>query len=190
MMRPHTQSGVFVVVAVFFAAQTGLAQELINRREQHRKMELATAGMIYDHYCAHCHGENGTGGGRLWPSELSPKPANLTALGENEDYLIEAIRNGSGVHGKSNLCPPWRRTITPVNTQRLARYVLALADDNLTGLDMPDSPPSRHGFEPVADPFPWFVCLFIVAEIGLLLAMFRHRKGGVVRVRQDTAVRG
>ena len=190
MVRPHVKSRVFAFVAVLFVAQPGRAQELINRREQHRKMELLTPQMIYTHYCAHCHGEDGTGGGRLWPSELSPKPADLRALGVNEDYLIAAIREGSGVHGKSNRCPPWGRTISPADVQRLARYVLALANGNLTGLDMPDSLPSMDGLEPVTDPFPWVVCLFIVAEMGLLVLMFRHRKGGVDLVRQDTAMRG
>ncbi len=170
--------------------QVASGQEIIDRRDQARKWVLTSPQTIYTHYCAHCHGEDGTGGGRLWPTELSSKPADLTSLGESEEYLITAIREGSAVHDKSNLCPPWGRTITSVNTQRLARYVLALADGNLTGLNMPDSPPSMHGLEPVTDPFPWVVCLFIVAEIGLLLVMLRHKKGGVVRVRQDTAVCG
>ncbi len=181
--------GAFALVMVAFIAQTGRGQEIINRQEQARGMVLTTPQSIYRHYCAHCHGENARGGGRLWASELSPTPANLTTLGVSEDYLIAAIRDGSTAHGKSNLCPPWGRTISPANIERLARYVASL------GAETSMSPPARAEAlgslsDPVREPFPWLLGLFIPAEVGVLWVMLQRRKGGASRVPQDSVVRG
>lgn len=181
--------GAFALVTVAFISQTGRGQEIINRQEQARRMVLTTPQSIYRHYCAHCHGEDAMGGGRLWASELSPTPANLTTLGVSEDYLITAIRDGSASHDKSNLCPPWGRTISPANIERLARYVVSLGDK--TSL----SPPARAEAggslsEPVREPFPWVLGVFILAEVGVLGVMFQLRKGGASRVPQDPVMRG
>jgi mono/diheme cytochrome c family protein len=175
------KSRALALFIVLFIAQAGHGQEIINRQEQARGIVLTTPQSIYRHYCAHCHGEDATGGGRLWSSELSPTPANLTMLGAGEDYLIEAIRDGSTVHGKSNLCPPWGRTISPANIERLARYVASLGGKSSM------SPPARAEArgslpEPVREPFPWLLGLFILAEVGVLSVMLQRRKGGASRV--------
>lgn len=183
------KSSAFAFVMVLFIAQVGRGQEIVNRREQARSMVLMTPQSIYGHYCAHCHGEDATGGGRLWSSELSPTPANLTTLGADEDYLIAAIRDGSTAHGKSNLCPPWGRTISSANIERLARYVASLGGKTTT------SPPPRARaggslHEPLREPFPWLLGLLIPAEVGVLWVMLQRRKGDASHVPQDTAVRG
>jgi mono/diheme cytochrome c family protein len=162
------KGGAFALAMVPFIWQTGRGQEIINRQEQARGMVLTTPQSIYRHYCAHCHGENAMGGGRLWASELSPTPANLTTLGVSEDYLIAAIRDGSTAHGKSNLCPPWGRTISPANIERLARYIASLGGKKPT-----DSNPSVSSMltatpEAVREPFPWLLSIVLLAEIGLL----------------------
>lgn len=161
-----------LLIMVLHGAQVASGEEVINRREQARRMLVATPESIFAHYCAHCHGDDGTGGGRLWPTELSVKPADLTALGVGEDYLIEAIREGSAVHGKSNLCPPWGRTIAAQDVQRLARYIASL------GGDAP--PPSENTSDPprqAAEPFPWLLGAVLMAETVVLLWMLRARKG-------------
>ncbi len=183
------KSRAFALVMVLLIAQAGRGQEIINRQEQARGMVLTTPHSIYRHYCAHCHGEDARGRGRLWASELSPTPANLTMLGADEDYLIAAIRDGSTAHGKSNLCPPWGRTISPVNIERLARYVASLGGK--TSMSPPARAEARGSLpEPVREPFPWLLGLFILAEIGVLGGMLRRRKEGSSLVRQDPVVRG
>ncbi len=183
------KGGAFALAMVPFISQTGRGQEIINRQEQARGMVLTTPQSIYRHYCAHCHGENARGGGRLWASELSPTPANLTTLGVSEDYLIAAIRDGSALHGKSHLCPPWGRTISPANIERLARYVASLGGK--TSMSPPARAEARGALpEPVREPFPWLLGLFILAEIGVLGGMLRRRKEGSSLVRQDPVVRG
>ncbi len=173
-----------LLVMVLYAAQDAPGQEIINRREQARRMLLATPRSIYGHYCAHCHGDDGTGGGRLWPTELSVKPADLTALGAGEDYLIEAIREGSAVHGKSNLCPPWGRTIAPMDVQRLARYIAALGGESSSEPQAPApglSAPSAFGGPPeglpapVNEPFPWLLGAVLLAEVVVVGWMLRTK---------------
>ena len=46
--------------------QTAGADEFINRRRQVQGAALTTREGLYLHYCAHCHGEQGKGDGRLW----------------------------------------------------------------------------------------------------------------------------
>ena len=171
------KSGALALVMVLSIAQAGRGQEIINRQEQARAMVLTTPQSIYRHYCGHCHGEDATGSGRLWATELSPTPANLTTLGEGEDYLIAAIRDGSTAHGKSNLCPPGGRTISPANIERLARDVASLSDKTSTSLPAPIET-SMSLPEPVREPFPWLLGLFIPVEVGVLWVMLQRRKGG------------
>jgi mono/diheme cytochrome c family protein len=158
----------FAVSLVLLGPQVANGQEVIKRREQARGMFLATPQGIYAHYCAHCHGDDAEGGGRLWPTELSPGPADLTALNASEDDLIAVIRDGLAAHGKSNLCPPWGRTISSANIKRLARYILSLGGKKPT-----DSNPSVSSVltatpGAVREPFPWLLSIVLLAEIGLL----------------------
>ncbi len=70
---------------------------------------------LYMHYCAICHGEKGDGAGRYYGFGLEPKPADFTddRFFEKRDseLLYKAISEGSASVGRSNLCPPWGRTL-------------------------------------------------------------------------------
>ena len=160
-------------------------EELINRRDQARRAFLATPQSLYVHYCAHCHGEDATGGGRLWVAELPSSPADLTALGADKEYVIAVIRNGSAAHGKSNLCPPWGRTISLANQERLAQYIVSLD----TQTSQPASQPAASP-EPVREPFPWFLLAAVLGEIFLLWAVLRRRKEVSTDVPQDSPLHG
>ncbi len=155
--------GAAVLAMIAPSASLGQEDLTIDRRQQARDAFLATPQGVYEHYCAHCHGDDGTGGGRLWASELSPPPADLTALGEDRDYVIEAIRDGSAVHGKSNLCPPWGSTISATNIERLAQHVVSLGGERASEMDV----------QPVSASFPWLLLLIVLAEIALLWWMLR-----------------
>lgn len=161
------------------------SQEFINRREEARAAVLATPRNTYAHYCAHCHGDDATGTGRLWASELSPQPADLTRLGANQDYLVAAIRDGSAAHGKSNLCPPWGPTISTIDIERLAQYIVSLA-----GKGSPAASMRRTPWKPAREPFPWVVVGLLLAETGLLWRMLRPGKGVSHGLSDDPALRG
>ncbi len=168
--------------------QTPAGEEFINRREEARDAFLATPAGIYLHYCAHCHGDNGTGGGRLWSTGLSPTPADLTATQLDQAALVEFITKGSAASGgESSFCPPWGRTISAPNVQRIARHIVSLSG----------SPPPRTQEEetqaselktPSAGT-PWKLLGVIVAEIGLLLWMVFRKRGPSHAVSKDPAVR-
>ncbi len=160
------------------ASSPAHAQELTNRRDQARRAFLATPAGMYEHYCAHCHGPDGAGSGLFWDADMTPKPADLTALpaeGADHDYLVEAIRDGSAVHGKSTLCPPWGRTISPDNIQRLARYIGALGAEKTPApaaalAELPTTGPADG--PPGDEPFPWSLAGIVAAEGLVLLGLF------------------
>ncbi len=160
-------------VAAACVPQVAMAQELINRRDQAQEAFLATPQGIYRHYCAHCHGDDAEGDGRLWATELSPSPADLTALKAAKQYVIAVIRDGSAAHGKSNLCPAWGRTISPENVARLAQYIVSLGGET----SQPRSSPAA-GAEPVREPFAWLLGAVLLAEILVLWRLLRHKKEG------------
>lgn len=147
---------------------------IINRREQARGAFLATPQGVYQNYCAHCHGENGRGGGRLWASDLSPAPADLTATELDHEALALFIAEGSQAAGRSNLCPPWGRTISSQNITRLTRYILSLSGEIPVE---PPKPPAAS--ESPQEPVPWSVVLIVIAEIltiGVLMRRIRMCK--------------
>ena len=165
-------AGAAVVALLGPPAAAGEGDVLVDRRDQARRAFLASPRGMYGHYCAHCHGEKGKGDGRLWASELSPKPADLTALDEDKSYLIEAIRDGSGVHGKSDLCPPWGRTISPQNVDRLARHLLSL------GPETEPAPAETRAGGSTRESFPWFLVVVLALEAIVLLGMQVKRMRG------------
>ncbi|MEK7685042.1 MAG: cytochrome c [Verrucomicrobiota bacterium] len=140
-----------------------LGWPLIPRGEQARQDFLASPKGIYLHYCAHCHGDDGKGEGRLWSTELSPKPADLTVLRADKGTLLKGIRDGPPAVAKPNLCPPWGRTIPPDKIERLAQYLLSLAGQSQT----PSVRPAASAGV-VAQPVPWLLLVLIPAECALL----------------------
>lgn len=187
-MTPSKAVGRTAVLTLCLAtlgAKSAESQELINRREEARAAIAATPQSLYAHYCAHCHGDDATGSGRLWASDLSPQPTDLTALTVDQDYLVAAIRDGSAAHGKSNLCPPWGRTITPADIERLAHYIASLGSQSAQARTEPAGTPN-----PVREPIPWLLAGLVLAEFVLLREIFRRRKVASNVLSQDPSLRG
>lgn len=163
-----TEGGALAVLALVLGSGRVDGQEFINRQAQARGMFLATPRGIYDHYCAHCHGDEAKGNGRLWSSELAPTPTDLTALGASEQDVVAMIRDGSAALGKSNLCPPWGRTLSAPDIERLARYLVSLAGRT------PPPPVSAARREPERGPFPWIPTTALLGEAVLLWRLVRR----------------
>ncbi len=174
----------FALCTVLLIGQRAQAQDFINRRQQARGIFRASPEGIYRHYCAHCHGDDAKGTGRLWVSELSPSPTDLTRLTASEESVVAAIRDGSAAHGKSSLCPPWGRTLSLPDIQRLARYIISLGDKAAPAPSKPALP------EPPQDGFPWVLPIVLAGEIALLWWMLRHTQEASNAIRQDPLVRG
>lgn len=147
-------------------------REFVDRRRQALVVPLQTPPGLFLAYCAPCHGDDATGGGRFWVSELTPAPADLTTLGADLAYVLETIRNGSQSHGKSNLCPPWVLTLPDADVQRLALYVLALDPTNL----VPEEPAAEAAPIRRAQPFPWLLLFVLVAEGVIIWFLLRRRR--------------
>lgn len=160
---------ILTIVSGLLALQD-VERELFDRRDEARGAFLATPHGIYAHYCGHCHGNDAKGGGRLWASELSPSPPDLTATRLEEAALKEFITQGSSASGRSSLCPPWGKTISPLDVERLAGYVASLGGR---------TPPKRQGSALTAAPgsIPWLWVGAILGEFVLLgWLLFRRRR--------------
>ncbi len=184
-------------------------EEFINRRRQVQGAALTTREGLYLHYCAHCHGEQGKGDGRLWttgPSRPASANLDLSTTQRDQAALVKFITEGSAASGGSNFCPPWGRTISPPNVQRLARYIGLLggtaspaaggtASPAAGGTASPaaggtaEPPPPQAETQPAGAPFPWDLLGLILAEVGLLLWMVLRNRGSSHVVPENLAVR-
>jgi mono/diheme cytochrome c family protein len=83
---------------------------------------------LFSHYCVTCHGEASHGDGQN-AYNLDPKPPDFAASlkGHPEAYWRQIIEGGSSAVGRSPLCPPWGRTLTPTEIDALMAYLGVLA---------------------------------------------------------------
>ena len=132
---------------------------IINRRDEARRAYLSSPSGVYYQYCAHCHGEDGSGDGRLWVSDLSPKPSDLTATQLDQEALVTFITDGAGASGRSQLCPPWGNTISPQNIERLSMHILSLDGERAAAAE-PQAP-----LQPPDESVPWFWILVLTVEV-------------------------
>lgn len=161
---------ILVMSSLAPAQQVPGQADFIDRRSQARSAFLTAPRETYRHYCAHCHGEDARGNGRLWASGMQVEPPDLTQLGQDQDYLVTAITEGSSSHGKSNLCPAWGETISAINVQRLAQYILA------QGTPADDTQTVAASALPAGESFPWLLSAVLVIQLGLLLRMLAKRR--------------
>ncbi|KKO18754.1 MAG: hypothetical protein DCC43_04195 [Candidatus Brocadia sp.] len=92
---------------------------------------LLSPKKTFDYYCSPCHGLKGKGDGTFFTIDLKPKPRNFTDLDymkkRTDDQLIKSITDGSKSVDKSNLCPPWGKTLTDKKIKELVAYIRGLA---------------------------------------------------------------
>lgn len=105
-------------------------EELLEAPEADESAEdLAAGGGLYAQYCAPCHGTAGLGDGRYLASGLKPRPSDLTKRGPDAlapDQIASWIRDGSAAGGRSDLCPPWGKTLSQQEINQLADFVRQL----------------------------------------------------------------
>lgn len=92
---------------------------------------LLSPKKTFDYYCSPCHGLKGKGDGTFFTIDLKPKPRNFTDLDymkkRTDDQLAKSITDGSKSVDKSNLCPPWGKTLTDKRIKELVVYIRGLA---------------------------------------------------------------
>jgi cbb3-type cytochrome c oxidase subunit III len=88
---------------------------------------LLSPKKTYEYYCSPCHGMGGKGDGTFFTIDLKPKPRNFTDVEymkkRMDDQLVKSITEGSKSVDKSNLCPPWGKTISEKRIKELVTYI-------------------------------------------------------------------
>lgn len=121
---------VWIVLAVVFMIDVAMATGAVSQDNVERGDFLLSPGKTFVHYCSACHGTTGKGDGRYYAASLTPKPADLTAKeisARDDEYLFEWISRGSAAMGKSNLCPPWSKTIQEGHIRAIIDHIRTLA---------------------------------------------------------------
>ncbi len=104
--------------------------EAFHRRAQEEGLSRAqTEGKrLFAHYCATCHGDTGQGDGQN-AYNLDPKPPDFRESLKTHppSYWRQVIEGGAAAVGRSPLCPPWGRTLSPSQIDALGAYLEVLA---------------------------------------------------------------
>ena len=78
---------------------------------------------VYDFYCAQCHGLNGDGKGPNVTENFPVTPRSFTNATEmtklTDADIINVIREGGPISGKSPMMPPWGNTISEADMKAL-----------------------------------------------------------------------
>ncbi len=113
------------VVTGWFSTANGIE---VSPRDQ---SFLLSPKKTYEYYCSPCHGFKGKGDGTFFTIDLKPKPRNFTDMDymkkRTDDQLIKSITDGSKSVDKSNLCPPWGKTLTDKKIKELVVYIRGLS---------------------------------------------------------------
>ena len=163
------------VMALVLGTLTSASAEpaaFVNRRDEARQAFLSTPEGVYGHYCAHCHGDDGMGAGRLWSSDLSPPASDLTTSDLDELELLRFIDGGSASYGRSALCPPWGLTISPANLERLTRYLTSLRATPASVVpELAEGATAESGGQ-----LPLGTLILILAEIAVIVMIIRRSR--------------
>jgi mono/diheme cytochrome c family protein len=91
--------------------------------------EARQGKLVYDHYCATCHGDSGAGDG-FNAFNLDPHPRDLSDPAfqktRSDADLADAIRRGGAGVGLSALMPPWGHTLSERQVGQLVAYLRTL----------------------------------------------------------------
>ncbi len=90
--------------------------------------------VLYDKYCAVCHGIQGQGDG-FNAYNLDPKPGDLTEEGYlatlTDDWLLEVITQGGRGVKRSVLMPAYEKTLTRSQMKDVLAYLRFLAREGI-----------------------------------------------------------
>jgi cytochrome c553 len=120
---------VWIVLVVVFMIDVTMATSAVSQDNAERGDFLFSPKKTFVHYCSPCHGPTGKGDGRYYAASLTPKPADLTAKeisARDDEYLFDWISRGSAAMGKSNLCPPWSKTMQERHIRAIIDYIKKL----------------------------------------------------------------
>ena len=92
----------------------------------------AAAEPDFQFYCAQCHGLTGLGDGPNVTENFATDPRNFTDAAEMEKLSDADIKNvildGGPSASKSELMPPWSKTLTEAQVDALVAYLRQLCE--------------------------------------------------------------
>ncbi len=90
-------------------------------------VQAAEDKQLFDFYCAQCHGLTGKGDGPNVTKDFKTDPRNFTSVADMEKLSDADIKNvvmdGGAAVSKSELMPPWGKTIAEADVDKLVAYV-------------------------------------------------------------------
>ena len=115
-------------------ADSSFAAVTFQRGRSPEDLSVAWGRVLYDRYCAICHGETGGGDGfnaYNVKAAFGVSPAAFTDSAAfralREDTALAAIRDGGPAAGRSPAMPPWGHTLTAGEVLDLWHYIRSLA---------------------------------------------------------------
>ena len=131
-----------IVLAIFIIAlscqndspeQEDLALEAAREFFRVTDVTVEDSKRMYLHYCSVCHGAEGKGDG-FNAYNLEPKPRDFTDSTflriADIAYVVKVITGGGLAVDLSAMMPPYGRTLTKTEIEKLAEYVLFLSSDS------------------------------------------------------------
>ena len=93
-------------------------------------LQAADAEQLFGFYCAQCHGPEGKGDGPNVNEHFATDPRNFTETAEMEKLsdadIRSVIADGGPAVSKSELMPPWSKTLTDEEIEALLGHVRKL----------------------------------------------------------------
>ena len=88
--------------------------------------------ILFAHYCATCHGDDGKGDGQN-ASNLNPPPPDMSVSANPRDpaLLRKVIAEGSAAIGRSPQSPPWGRSLSRQQIDYLIAYCQSIGRKKL-----------------------------------------------------------
>lgn len=115
-------------------ADSSFAAIAFQRGRSPEELSVARGRVLYDRYCAICHGETGGGDGfnaYNVKAAFGVSPAAFTDSAAfhalSEDTALAVIRDGGPAAGRSPAMPPWGHTITAGEVIDVWEYIRSLA---------------------------------------------------------------
>lgn len=104
-------------------------------------------GVLFAERCATCHGDAGRGDGQN-AYTLDPPPPDLVDAGrqvpeaERRAEWRRIVEQGSAAVGRSPLCPPWGRVLSPARVEALLAHLEWLRGSEAEGAREDATPPT------------------------------------------------
>lgn len=93
--------------------------------------QAAEAKQLFEFYCAQCHGFDGKGKGVNATKDMSTSPRDFTDKAtmakRTDDDIRTVIKGGGPAISKSSLMPPWSKTLSNDDVEKLLVYIRKFA---------------------------------------------------------------